>query len=166
MAKIVVPKPANGSFNKTRPASDLLKSQVRHLNELEKNLPHRLQTGRNVDEIKTESDVSDYIRTVTSRLHPSGKVKVPRAAPGSFHKHRRISDLLQRQIEHFREAERQLPAEQQSGIDINSIRLEHEAARYIGKVTAALLGQNATAKAKKEDGDAVPAKKAPHKNRK
>jgi hypothetical protein len=142
VVKIVVPKPAKGSFNKERPASDLLKSQLKHLHALEKSLPHRLQTGHNVDEIKTESQASAYIKTVTSRLHPPGKVKVPRPAPGSFHKHRPMSDLLRRQVEHFREAERQLLADRQTGIDIDSIRLEHEAAAYIGEVTAALQGQN------------------------
>ena len=138
MAKIVVPRPAKGSFNKKRPASDLLKSQVKHLHELEKHLPHRLQTGKNIDEIKTEGDASNYVKTITSRLHPNGKIKVPRPAPGSFHKHRPLSDLLRRQVEHFREAETHLPADQRTGIDILSIRLEHEAAAYIGKVTAAL----------------------------
>src|SRR6476646_6285176 len=142
MAKIVVPKPAKGSFNKDRPASDLLKSQLKHLHALEKSLPHRLQTGHNVDEIKTESQASAYIKKVTSRLHPRGKVQVPRPAPGSFHKHRPMSDLLRRQVEHFREAERQLPADRQTRIDIDSIRLEHEAAAYIGRVTSALHGQN------------------------
>jgi hypothetical protein len=141
MAKIFVPKPAKGSFNKERLASDLLKSQVKHFHELEKNLPHRLQTGRNVEEIRTEGEASDYVKTVTGRLHPRGKIKAPRPAHGSFHKHRRLSDLLKRQIEHFREAERYLPVNQQTGIDISSIRLEHEAAAYIGRVTAALHGQ-------------------------
>jgi len=142
MAKIVVPKPARGSFDKERPASDLLKSQVKHLHALEKGLPHRLQTGHNVDEIKTESQASAYIKTVTSRLHPQGKIRVPRPAAGSFHKHRPMSDLLRRQVEHFREAEAQLPADRQTGIDIGTIRLEHEAAAYIGKVTAALHEQS------------------------
>lgn len=141
MAKIIVPKPAKGSFNKGRPASDLLKAQVKHLHELEKNLPHRLKTGRNVDEIQTEGDAGDYIKTITSRLHPTGKIKVPRPAPGSFHKHRPLSDLLKRQVEHFHEAERNLPPNQQTGVDISNIRLEHEAAAYIGKVTAILLAR-------------------------
>ena len=134
MAKIVVPKPAPGSFDKHRPASDLLKSQVKHLHALEKNLPHRLQTGHNVEEIRTESEASAYIKTITGRLHPQGKISVPRPAAGSFHKHRPLSDLLRRQVEHFREAEAQLPASQQSGIRTEAIRLEHEAAAYIAKV--------------------------------
>jgi hypothetical protein len=166
MARILVPKPVKGSFNKERPASDLLKSQVKHLRELEKILPHRMQSGRNVNEIKTEGDASHYIKTITGKLLPSGTVKVPRPAPGSFHKHRPVSDLLKRQIEHFREAERQLPAEQQTGVDIKSIRLEHEAAAYIGKVTAALQGQSTAKAAKSKDGNAAPAKKASNKNRK
>jgi hypothetical protein len=153
MVKIVVPKPAKGSFNKERPASDLLKSQIKHLHALEQSLPHRLQTGRNVEEIKTESDASAYIKKITSRLHPRGKIKVPRPAAGSFHKHRPMSDLLRRQVEHFREAERYLPPDRQTGILIGSIRLEHEAATYIGKVTAALHGQSPVATPGSEASD-------------
>jgi len=138
MTKIVVPKPGKGSFDKHRPASDLLKSQVKHLHALEKSLPHRLQTGRNVDEIATESEASAYIKAITSRLHPRGKIKAPRPAPGSFHKHRPMSDLLKRQVEHFHEAELQLPPDRRTGTPLGRIRLEHEAAAYIGKVTAAL----------------------------
>ena len=157
--KIVVPKPAKGSFNKQRPASDLLKSQLKHLHALEKSLPHRLQTGRNVEEIRTEGGASAYIKKVTSRLHLRGKVRVPRPAPGSFHKHRPVSDLLRRQVEHFREAERQLPADRQTGIPIDSIRLEHEAAAYIGKVTAALHEQSPVAPLRTEGRDEVATKK-------
>lgn len=142
MVKIAVPKPAKMSFNKDRPISELLKSQVRHLHELEKGLPHRLQTGRNVEEITKEGDASHYIKIVMERLHPSAQIKVPRPAAGSFHKHRPISDLLRRQLEHFREAELRLPVEQQTGTDPTFIRLEHEAAEYIGKVTAALHSQS------------------------
>lgn len=167
MAKIVVPKPAKSSFNKDRLASDLLKAQVKHLHELEKNLPHRLKTGRNVEEIRTEIDASDYIKTITSRLHPAGKIKVPRPAAGSFHKHRPLSDLLKRQVEHFREAERYLPPNEQTGVDISEIRLEHEAAAYIGKVTAALHARGA-AKETKSTGqaDLLPKRAAKSKDRK
>jgi hypothetical protein len=148
MTKIVVPKPAQGSFNKDRKPSDLLKSQMRHLHELEKNLPHRLQTGHNVEEIASEADASHYIRTVTSRLHPSGKVKVPKPAAGSFHKHRPMSDLLNRQVEHFREMEGSLPISLRPKKDDKPLRLEHEAATYIGKITAALHAQGAAARAR------------------
>lgn len=142
MAKIPVPQPAKGSFDKSRKPSDLLKSQLKHFRELERSLPHRLQTGHNVEAITTEAGVSDYIKMVTARLHPRGKIKVPRPGPGSFHKHRPLSDLLRRQVEHFREAEMRLPAGQQTGMDSAAIRLEHEAAAYIGKVTAALHSQS------------------------
>ncbi|HET9285439.1 MAG TPA: hypothetical protein VFR24_26100 [Candidatus Angelobacter sp.] len=167
MAKIVVPKPAKNSFNKDRPASDLLKAQVKHLHEMEKNLPHRLKTGRNVDEIKTEGEASAYIKAITNRLHPKDKIKVPRPAAGSFHKHRPLSDLLKRQVEHFREAERSLPPNEQTGMDINEIRLEHEAATYIGKVTAALHARGAAKETKSaEQASRLPKRTAKSKDRK
>src|SRR5215471_2887537 len=139
MVTIKVPKPAKGSFNKNRPVSDLLRSQLRHLHEVEKNLAHHHRTGRNVEEIKTEGEASEYIKTVTAKLHLR-KVKVPRPAPGSFHKHRPISDLLKTQIEHFHEVEMTWPEEKRTGTDCHSIKTEHEAAAYLKKMTAILHG--------------------------
>jgi hypothetical protein len=138
VTKIRVPKPAKGSFNKNRKASDLLQAQVKHLQEAEKQLPHHHRTNTKGEGITTEAEAGDYIRRVTARLHLRGKVLVPRPAPGSFHKHRPISDLLRSQIEHFHAAEMNLPAAQRTGVDLSSIRTEHEAAKYIGKVTAIL----------------------------
>jgi hypothetical protein len=143
MAKIAVPRPAKGSFNKERRASDLLKAQVKHLYEVEKQLPHQHRTGHNVEAITTEGQASEYIRRVTARLHLRGKIKVPRSAPGSFHKHRPISDLLKSQIEHLKEAEMKLRPETRTGVDINSIKTEEEAGLYIRKITAILHPQGA-----------------------
>lgn len=143
MAKIAVPRPAKGSFNKDRKASDLLKAQMKHLHEVEKTLPHQHRTGHNVEEITTEGLASEYIHRVTARLHLRGKIKVPRAAAGSFHKHRPISDLLKKQIEHFREVEMRLRPETRTGIDVNSIKTEEEAGLYLRKITAILHPQEA-----------------------
>jgi hypothetical protein len=143
MANISVPKPAKGSFDKDRKPSDLLKSQLKHFRELERHLPHRLQTGHNIEAITTEAGVSDYIKTVTARLHPRGKIKVPLPARTAFHKHRRLSDLLQKQLEHFREVEMRLPEGQRiTKPGDPPITMEHEIADYIRKVTAALHAQD------------------------
>jgi hypothetical protein len=143
MAKIAVPRPAKGSFNKDRKASDLLKAQVRHLHEAEKRLHHQHRTGRNIEAIATEGQVSEYIRRVTARLHLRGKIEVPKPAPGSFHKHRPISDLLRKQIDHFREAEMKLRPESRTGIDAKSIETEEAAGLYLRKITAILHPQEA-----------------------
>jgi hypothetical protein len=138
MTKIHVPRPAPGSFNKNRKASDLLMAQVKHLQEAENRLPHHLHTSTKGEGITTEGEASDYVGKVTAKLHVRGKIKVPKPAPASFHKHRPISDLLKNQIRHFSEVEMKLPAQQRTGIDVDSIKTEHEAAAYIRKVTAAL----------------------------
>ena len=141
MPTIKVPKPGKGSFNKDRPISDLLRSQMRHLHEVEKTLPHYHRSGKDVEALKTEGEASEYIRTMTARLHKhEEKVTVPRPAPGSFNKHRPISDLLRRQIEHFRHVEENLPEDRQTKIDVLAIRTEHEAAAYLKKITAILHG--------------------------
>lgn len=138
MAKIQVPRPARGSFNKNRKASDLLLAQVKHLQEAERGLPHHHRTATRGEGIASEADASDYIRKVTAKLHLRGKIKVPKPAAGSFHKHRPISDLLRSQIAHFREAEMKLPAASRTGIEVASIKTEQQAGEYIRRVTATL----------------------------
>jgi hypothetical protein len=158
MATIKVPKPAKGSFNKDRPVSDLIRAQLRHWHEAEKKLPHHHRTGRNIEEIKTEGEASEYLKTVTARCHIQGKVKVPRPVSGSFHKHRPISDLLKTQIEHFHEVELRWPEDKRTGIEVHSIKTEHEAATYLKKMTGILHGNiQPTSPAKQ---DAIPSKVA------
>jgi hypothetical protein len=65
-------------------------------------------------------------------------VKVPRPDPGSYNPDRQLTGLVQNQIFHFRLAERQLPEEHRSGIDLYSIDTEAKAAEYIGRLTAKL----------------------------
>lgn|SRR5262249_45036808 len=140
MVTIKVPKPAKGSFDKNRPVSELIKHQLRHWHEVEKHLPHHHRTARNIEEIKTEGEASEYLKRVTARVHIQGKVKVPRPAPGSFHKHRPISDLLKTQIEHFHEVEMTWPEGKRTGTDCHSIKTELEAAAYLKKMTAIMHG--------------------------
>jgi hypothetical protein len=112
---------------------------MRHLQEVEKQMPHQHRTGRNIEEIRTEGEAAAYIQRVTKKLHiPAGKVKVPRPAPGSFHKHRPLSDLLSRQVEHFHHVEMSWPEEKRTGADTKYIKTEIDAARYIQMVTARL----------------------------
>lgn len=142
MAKIRVPKPAQEAFHKHRPVSDLLRWQIRHMHEAEKHLPHDHHTGINIHAIKTEGEASSYIRKVTerlvSRVHLRHVVPVPRPAEGSMNKDRPVSQLLKQQISHFREIEKTWPAGKQTGIDIESVKTEAEAAAYIRKITAVL----------------------------
>ena len=142
MAKIRVPKPAKEAFHKSRPVSDLLRWQIRHMHEVEQHLPHDHRTGINSHAIKTESEASAYIRKVTEKLtakvHLRHVVPVPHPAPGSMNKHRRISQLLKQQIRHFREVEKMWPAGKQTGIDIEAVKTEAEAAAYIRKITGML----------------------------
>jgi len=138
MAKIPVPRPAKGSFNKERPVSELLRWQLRHMHEVEKKLPHYDRSHTNVEKIKTEGEAAQYLKKVTAKLHRRGKIKIPRPVPGSFNKHRPISDLLKSQVEHFHEVEMTWPAGKRTSIDIRTIETEHEAAAYIARITAAL----------------------------
>ncbi len=68
MAVILVPKPPKEAMNPDRPISTLLRAQLLHLHEVEKNLPSRLRTKTYVHAIKTERQAADYIRQVTENV--------------------------------------------------------------------------------------------------
>ena len=75
---IHVPRPAPGSFDKDRPAGQLLAAQTRHLREaLIKHLEGVASVlAIDIRSLKTEGEVSDYVRQATAILHPHG-VKHP-----------------------------------------------------------------------------------------
>ena len=66
-----IPKPAPGSFNKNRPAGQLLRMQVLHLHHaLARHLEETAALlAINVHALKTEGQVSDYSKKVTAILH-------------------------------------------------------------------------------------------------
>ena len=69
---IMVPKAAPGSFNKHRPAGTLLQTQAAHLHKAL--IKHHADVERllaiDLKEIRTEAEVADYSRRITSLLHP------------------------------------------------------------------------------------------------
>jgi len=69
MATIKVPKPPESAFNRERPVSSLLRSQLEHLQRAEFRLPAELQTNIYINAIKTEGEAAAYIGQVTQRLH-------------------------------------------------------------------------------------------------
>ena len=69
MALIHVPRPPRSAYDPDRPVTSLLKSQVEHLHEAERNLPPRYHTEIYVKAIKSEGEASRYIREVTEAIH-------------------------------------------------------------------------------------------------
>jgi hypothetical protein len=71
---IRVPKPGRDAYNPHRPLSKntLIKNQVEHFYEADKQLPPELQTGVDINTIRTEGQASVYIRKVTEAIHKSG----------------------------------------------------------------------------------------------
>ena len=69
MTIIRVPKTPASAFNKNRPVSSLLKTQLEHLQRAEFRLPAELQTNIYINAIKTEGEAAEYIGEVTRRLH-------------------------------------------------------------------------------------------------
>jgi hypothetical protein len=71
-AVVEVPKPAEGSYDPTRPLSKntLLQHQVRHFQLLEQTLPRDRRSGHDHTKIVTEGDAAEYLRKMTALLHP------------------------------------------------------------------------------------------------
>jgi hypothetical protein len=65
----------------------------------------------------------------------------------AFNKNRRVSDLIGKQIEHFKHVESKLPAEMRLGIPQHAVVTEDDAARYIAAMTRLLRGAPAAANA-------------------
>jgi hypothetical protein len=68
-------------------------------------------------------------------------VRVPHSA---FNPHRPASTLLRSHVLHLKEAEQRLPQAQRTGVAIESIHTEGEAAAYIEKVTRVLHPESAS----------------------
>ena len=68
------PKPSRTAFNPNRPLEKnlLIHAQVRHFKEAESQLPLDLQTGIDIERIRTEGQASAYIKRVTRGIHESG----------------------------------------------------------------------------------------------
>jgi hypothetical protein len=71
-------------------------------------------------------------------------IHVPRPK-SAFNPNRPVSGLLKAQTEYLHEAEKRLPLRYQSGIYINAIWTEGEAAKYIRHVTEAIQEAHADA---------------------
>jgi hypothetical protein len=69
MDVIKVPKTPKSAYNPRRPASDLLKAQVEHL-EAASNLPG--DAARRRRRPRTEGEAAKYIEELTRTLHPAG----------------------------------------------------------------------------------------------
>jgi len=66
-------------------------------------------------------------------------IRVPRPPTGAFNKHRRVSDLIRKQVHHFKHLEQKLPEQLRSEIPQHSVVTEEDAARYIAHMTQLLL---------------------------
>jgi hypothetical protein len=65
-------------------------------------------------------------------------IKIPRPQPNSYNPNRPLAKntLLLHQVKHFLEAEKKLPPDQRTGVRLEDIRTEGDAAAYVAKVTA------------------------------
>jgi hypothetical protein len=73
------------------------------------------------------------------------EIRVPRPPKESFNKQRPVSDLIRKQVEHFRHVESKLSAVQRAGLPQGHIRTEQDAAQYIAAMTELLLATSAAA---------------------
>jgi len=83
---------------------------------------------------------------------PSNSIRVPQPARSSYNPNRPLSKntLLLNQVQHFREVEKALPIDQQTGMDVDSkiaSWTEAHASEYVKKMTAILHPQTQTGEA-------------------
>ena len=75
--KIKVPKTPKSAFNKNRPASDLLKAQLEHLEAASGNYQSESSARRKAAKPLTEGDVANRIHALTAKLHPQAPGEPP-----------------------------------------------------------------------------------------
>lgn len=83
-------------------------------------------------------------------------ILVPGPPKTAFDKNRRMSDLIRKQVEHFRHLEEKLPPELRAALPQHRIVTEDDAARYIAPMTQALLERAATVQAAKAQSAPTP----------
>lgn len=90
MNPIQVPRPPKEAFNKDRPVSDLIRSQVEHFRHVESKLTQAQRSILPQDYIRTEHEAAQYISAMTTLLlsqsAPSSPMRptpavMPRRAP-------------------------------------------------------------------------------------
>lgn len=74
-------------------------------------------------------------------------------AQSAYDPSRPISSLLKSQVEHLYEAETRLPLQYRSGIYVNAIKTEGEAANYIHAITEAIYSAHADAAVARQESD-------------
>jgi hypothetical protein len=75
-------------------------------------------------------------------------IHVPSPPKTAFNKQRRMSDLIRKQVEHFKHLEHKLPAELRDRLPQHPIVSEDDAARYIAPMTRLLLSREQPGQAK------------------
>ena len=78
----------------------------------------------------------------------SNVIRIPKPRRNAFNKHRPISTLLRMQVKHFHEIEKQLLLAELT--DIELIKTEGQAAEYVAKMTARLLGAPSSKPSRKD----------------
>ena len=73
---IRVPKPRYNAFNKHRPISTLLRMQVQHFHEIERQM--LLAQLTDVEAIKTEGQAAEYVSKMTAKLRGQSNSKPDR----------------------------------------------------------------------------------------
>ena len=83
MTLIHVPRPdVKSAMNPDRPVNALLKAQVQHLHDAERNLPLRHRTDIYINAIKTEGEAAEYIRQVTTAIHEAHEAAAAKRGRG------------------------------------------------------------------------------------
>jgi hypothetical protein len=72
-------------------------------------------------------------------------IHVPAPPKQAFNKHRRVSDLIRKQVVHFKHIEQKLPEHLRAALPQHHVVTEEDAARYIAPMTELLMSLNSLA---------------------
>jgi hypothetical protein len=73
---IRIPLPPASAFNRDRPITSLIQSQLQHVHHAESGrLPKHKRAGIKLEDIHTEAEAAAYMAAVTKVLHPRGRKK-------------------------------------------------------------------------------------------
>ena len=81
MATILVPRAPAESFNKNRPISDLLQSQIKHFQHVEAKLLPSMRTKFVPSQVRTENGAAQYIAQMTNIMRSGIPQAVPAPTP-------------------------------------------------------------------------------------
>lgn len=89
---------------------------------------------------KAKASKAEAPKTKARKTEAPKAIKVPKPSGKAYNPHRPLekNQLIHAQVQHFQEAETQLPEHLRTGVNVADLKTEDQASQYIRRVTKAL----------------------------